>query len=74
MAMCRVYEANGFAVLYQSIPAAVTDFVLLDIGAIQTVVEDFVSLTHLSSLPESRQKLASAENSKQQHPCLRCNS
>jgi hypothetical protein len=52
LVMGRVYEANGFTVLY----------VLLDVNAIQNVVEDFVSLAHLSSLPESRQQLASTED------------
>jgi hypothetical protein len=62
LVMGRVYEANGFTVLYQSIHVAVTDLVLLDVNAIQNVVEDFVSLAHLSSLPESRQQLASTED------------
>jgi len=45
MAMCRVYEANGLPVLYQSSSATVTDVILLDVNAIQNVAEDFVSLT-----------------------------
>ena len=62
MAICRMYEAQDFALLHQSTPATVTDSVLLDVNAVQNGVEDFVPSTHLSSLPESRQKLTSAEN------------